>query len=92
MLGTRTHDAHGIRVNPAKSSKACIRQATPQLLEYAYWRDDTNAADDASASIEMPRSRFDLALYPSKFIYRLDASSRRNSIALSLTVVRFWAY
>lgn len=62
-------------IKVAKSLKACIRQAIPQLLEYAYWRDDTEVADrlyiaskfamtkDANAFIELLRSRFDLPLY-----------------------------
>ncbi len=62
-------------IKVAKSLKACIRQALPQLLEYAYWRDDTDVADrlyiaskfamtkDANAFIELLRSRFDLPLY-----------------------------
>ena len=62
-------------IKVAKSLKACIRQAIPQLLEYAYWRDDTDIADrlyiaskfamtkDAKAFIELLRSRFEIPLY-----------------------------
>ena len=62
-------------IKVAKSLKACIRQAIPQLLEYAYWRTDNQVADrlyiaatfslteDAEAFIKLLRDRFNLPLY-----------------------------
>jgi hypothetical protein len=62
-------------IKVAKTVKACIRQAIPQLLEYAYWRDDTDVADrlyiaskfkltkDATAFLELLRTRFNLPLH-----------------------------
>lgn len=62
-------------IKVAKTLKACIRQAIPQLLEYAYWRDDTDVADrlyiaskfamtkDATAFLELLRTRFNVPLH-----------------------------
>lgn len=62
-------------IKVARSLKACFRQSIPQLLEYAYWRDDTAVADrlyiattfmltpDAAAFLELLRTRFCLPLY-----------------------------
>jgi len=62
-------------IKVAKSLKACIRQAIPQLLEYAYWRTDNNVADrlyiastftmtsDAEAFLKLLRERFNLPIY-----------------------------
>lgn len=62
-------------IKVAKTLKACIRQAIPQLLEYAYWRDDTDAAErlyiaskfamtkDAQTFLDLLRNRFGLPLY-----------------------------
>jgi hypothetical protein len=62
-------------IKVAKSLKACIRQAIPQLLEYAYWRADDEVADrlyiastftlskDAEAFLKLLRERFHLPIY-----------------------------
>ncbi|MBT9154881.1 MAG: hypothetical protein DDT39_01567 [Firmicutes bacterium] len=62
-------------IKVAKSLKACIRQAIPQLLEYAYWRTDNKVADrlyiastftltkDAEAFLKLLRERFNLPIY-----------------------------
>jgi len=62
-------------IKVAKSLKACIRQAIPQLLEYAYWRTDNTVADrlfiaatfamtkDAEAFLALLRDRFSLPIY-----------------------------
>lgn len=62
-------------IKVAKSLKACIRQAIPQLLEYAYWRTDNKVADrlyiaatftmtnDAEAFLKLLRERFSLPIY-----------------------------
>jgi len=62
-------------IKVAKSLKASIRQAIPQLLEYAYWRADNKVADrlyiaarfpmtkDAEAFLALLRDRFNLPIY-----------------------------
>lgn len=62
-------------IKVAKSLKACIRQAIPQLLEYAYWRADNTVADrlyiaatfamtkDAESFLALLRERFKLPIY-----------------------------
>ena len=62
-------------IKVAKTLKAVIRQAVPQLLEYAYWRADNTVADklvivakfkatkEADAYLELLRSRFGLPIY-----------------------------
>lgn len=62
-------------IKVAKSLKACIRQAIPQLLEYAYWRTDDIAVDrlyiastfamteDADSFLELLRKKFLLPIY-----------------------------
>jgi hypothetical protein len=62
-------------IKVAKSLKACIRQAIPQLLEYAYWRKDNEVADrlyiatkfkltkDAANFLDLLRTRFKLPLH-----------------------------
>lgn len=62
-------------IKVAKSLKACIRQAIPQLLEYAYWRADNTVADrlyiaatfaitkDAESFLSLLRERFKLPIY-----------------------------
>ena len=63
----------------ADTVKACIRQAVPQLLEYAYWRDDVVKADRliivaqhplnarAAKYLERLRDEFLLPLYYEQF-------------------------
>ncbi|MBT9526764.1 MAG: hypothetical protein IV105_16025 [Rhizobacter sp.] len=67
-------------IKVAKTVKACIRQAIPQLLEYAYWRKDSNVADklyiaskfkltkDAEEYLDLLRKRFNLPLYYERII------------------------
>ena len=62
-------------IKVAKSLKACIRQAIPQLLEYAYWRTDNTVANrlyiaatfsmtkDAESFLALLRDRFELPIY-----------------------------
>ena len=62
-------------IKVAKSVKAVIRQAIPQLLEYAYWRKDNKVADrliiaskfklttDAKEFLDLLSTRFKLPLY-----------------------------
>lgn len=62
-------------IKVAKSLKACIRQAIPQLLEYAYWRADNTIAarlyiasnfsmtPDAESFLTLLRERFNLPIY-----------------------------
>jgi hypothetical protein len=62
-------------IKVAKSIKACIRQAIPQLLEYAYWREDGVVVDrlyiaskfamtpQAEAYLALLRDRFHLPLF-----------------------------
>jgi len=62
-------------IKVAKSLKACIRQAIPQLLEYAYWRTDNTITDrlyiaatfamtkDAESFLALLRDRFELPIY-----------------------------
>ncbi len=62
-------------IKVAKSLKASIRQAIPQLLEYAYWRTDNKIVDrlyvattfslttDAEAFLALLRDRFNLPIY-----------------------------
>lgn len=62
-------------IKVGKSVKACIRQAIPQLLEYAYWRKDNEVADrlyivtkfkltkDAENFLDLLRTRFNLPLH-----------------------------
>ncbi len=62
-------------IKVGKTLKACIRQALPQLLEYAYWRDDDDIAhrliiaskfeitEDAETFMELLRTRFGLPLH-----------------------------
>jgi len=62
-------------IKVARSLKACFRQSIPQLLEYAYWREDTAVADrlyiaatfkltlDAAAFLDLLRTRFCLPVY-----------------------------
>lgn len=62
-------------IKVADTVKACIRQAIPQLLEYAYWRKDVNVADrliiasplkltdDAKVFIELLNKRFSLPFH-----------------------------
>lgn len=62
-------------IKVATSLKACFRQSIPQLLEYAYWREDAAVADrlyiaatfkltlDAAAFLELLRTRFCLPVY-----------------------------
>jgi hypothetical protein len=89
-VGTEQNSGHGTSIDlvlktdkfcyfyeikVAKSLKACIRQAIPQLLEYAYWRKDNNVADrlyiaskfkltsDAKTFLDLLSTRFKLPLY-----------------------------
>jgi hypothetical protein len=66
-------------IKVAKSAKACIRQAIPQLLEYAYWADDvdvdrlivvaTHPLDDQSAAyLQKLRDKFGLPFYYEQFV------------------------
>lgn len=62
-------------IKVAKSLKARIRQAIPQLLEYAYWRPDSKIADrlyiaskfamskDAQAFLKLLQERFGLPIH-----------------------------
>jgi hypothetical protein len=62
-------------IKVADTVKACIRQAIPQLLEYAYWRKDSNVAErliiasqfkltkDAKEFIDLLNKRFALPFY-----------------------------
>ncbi len=62
-------------IKTASTAKLCIRQAIPQLLEYAYWQGDTTLVDkliivsqneitpEADAYLKLLRSSFNLNLY-----------------------------
>jgi hypothetical protein len=62
-------------IKVASSLKACVRQAIPQLLEYAYWHQKSIAVDrlyvaanfkptkEVTEYLELLRSRFDLPIY-----------------------------
>lgn len=66
-------------IKTASSVKACIRQAIPQLLEYAYWHGAMDRADklivvgtkkittQASAYLEFLRKQFGLAIFYEQF-------------------------
>lgn len=76
-------------IKTGKTLKACIRQALPQLLEYAYWRDDDTVAQklivaskfaitpDAEMFMELLRKRFGLPLYYEQITGVTDRVSRR---------------
>ncbi|MBR7918272.1 hypothetical protein KDX16_21025 [Burkholderia vietnamiensis] len=67
-------------IKVAKTIKACIRQAIPQLLEYAYWSEkDLNVEklfivsqfpldDDAKVYLEKLRDKFGLPLHYEQFV------------------------
>lgn len=62
-------------IKTAPSAKACIRQAIPQLLEYAYWDGDVKKVDrlivvgpvpvtvDASTYLEYLRNTFSIPIF-----------------------------
>jgi len=66
-------------IKTASSVKACIRQAIPQLLEYAYWQGDSGRADkliivspkkttpQATAYLEFLRDRFKFNIHYEQF-------------------------
>jgi hypothetical protein len=66
-------------IKTAPLAKACIRQAIPQLLEYAYWDCDSDKADrliivgpvaitqDARAYLDFLRKKFSIPIYYEKF-------------------------
>lgn len=67
-------------IKVAKTLKACIRQAIPQLLEYAYWAEDRNKVDkliivsthavdvESEAYLTLLRESFGLPLYYERFV------------------------
>jgi hypothetical protein len=67
-------------IKVADTLRACLRQAIPQLLEYAYWRCDDQLADQlivlgtfpvtpqAEAYLAFLRGRFGLPIYYEQFI------------------------
>ena len=70
------------------SVKACIRQAIPQLLEYAYWQGDASTADrliivgpssvtqEAEAYLAFLRKQFGLEIYYEQ--YKLPKNSQKG--------------